>query len=85
MQHMLLADHGLFGAAYMMPIEPRHFGCEHYPDAGELRRHFTDWTIHWEAYTPAFTEDPHIGQLHPHVHRMGLLIASRPIKERLPA
>jgi SAM-dependent methyltransferase len=77
----LLPGHGLFGAEYMMPVEPRHFHCEHYPEAGELRRHFIEWEILWEAYTPPFVEDPHIEQLHPHVHRMGLLIASRPDKE----
>lgn len=85
MQNLLRSDEGLFGAEYMMPVEPRHFGCEHYPDTGELRRHFTGWNILWEAYTPAFVEDPHVEQPHPHVHRMGLMIASRPTKELPPA
>ena len=81
MQNLTRTDEGLFGAEYMMPVEPRHFASEHYPEAGELRRYFTGWDIAWEAYTPAFVEDPHVEQPHPHVHRMGLLIASRPTKE----
>jgi hypothetical protein len=85
MQNLVHDDRGLFGAEYMMPVEPRHFDSEHYPDAGQLRRHLTGWDILWEAYTPAFVEDPHVEQLQPHVHRMGLLIASRPTKEPLPA
>lgn len=84
MQTRVRADGGLFGAEYMMPVEPRHFGCEHYPDAGELRRHFACWNVLWEACTPAFVEDPHVEQLRPHVHRMGLLIAARPTKEPFP-
>lgn len=83
MQNLTCAPRGLIGAEYMMPVEPRHFGCEHYPETGELRRFFTGWDILWEAYTPAFVEDPHVDQLQPHVHRMGLLIASRPTKEPL--
>lgn len=85
MQNLARTDTALFGAEYMMPVQPRHFSCEHYPEPGELRRYFTGWDILWEAYTPAFVEGPHVEQLHPHVHRMGLLIASRPTKEPLPA
>lgn len=85
MQNLTRIDNALFGAEYMMPVEPRHCSCEHYPEVGELRRYFTGWDILWEAHTPAFVEDPHVEQLHPHVHRMGLLIASRPTKEPLPA
>jgi hypothetical protein len=85
MRDLTRVDRGLFGAEYMMPVEPRHFGCEHYPEADELRRYFTGWDILWEAYTPPFVEDPHVEQLHTHVHRMGLLIASRPTEEPLPA
>ncbi|MGH3518487.1 MAG: hypothetical protein ACRDQ7_13920 [Haloechinothrix sp.] len=81
MQARVRNDGGLFGAEYMMPVEPWHFRCEHYPDAGELRRYFAGWDILWESSTPAFVEDPHIEQLRPHVHRMGLLIAARPTKE----
>lgn len=84
MQTRVRADSGLFGAEYMMPVEPRHFGCEHYPDAGELRRYFAGWNVLWEACTPAFVEDPHVEQLRPHVHRMGLLIAARGTKEPFP-
>jgi hypothetical protein len=85
MQNLTCADNALFGAEYMLPVQPRHFSCEHYPEVGELRRHFTGWDILWEAYTPAFVEDAHVEQLRPHVHRMGLLIASRPTKEPSPA
>ena len=50
---------------------------EHYPEAGELRRHFSGWDVLWESYTPPFVEAPHIEQLNEHVHRMGLLVAQR--------
>jgi SAM-dependent methyltransferase len=69
---------GLLGAEYMMPVEPRHFGIEHYPPEGHVRRFFPGWTIDWETYTPPFIEAPHVEQLAEHVHRMGLIIATRP-------
>jgi SAM-dependent methyltransferase len=50
---------GLVGAEYMMPVDPRHVGSEHYPDLGELRHHFTGWKIIWETHTPPFVEAPH--------------------------
>jgi SAM-dependent methyltransferase len=69
---------GLLGAEYMMPVEPRHLGIEHYPEQGEVRQFFQGWTIDWETYTAPFLEAPHVEQLIEHVHRMGLIIASRP-------
>lgn len=75
MKNLCRPDAGLFGAEYMMPVEPRHLAVRHYPEEGELRRYFTGWAILWEAYTPPFAEVPHVEQLHEHIHRMGLLIA----------
>jgi SAM-dependent methyltransferase len=69
---------GVLGAEYMMPVEPRHFTIEHYPGEGQVRGHLTGWRIDWETYTPAFVEAPHVEQLTEHVHRMGLIIATRP-------
>jgi hypothetical protein len=66
------------GAEYMMPVEPRHFTIEHYPGEGHLRSHLPGWSIDWETYTPTFVEAPHVEQLTEHVHRMGLIIATRP-------
>ena len=71
-------DGGVLGAEYMMPVHPAHLAVQHYPEAGELRRHFSGWDILWEAYTPPFVEAPHIKQLTEHIHRMGLFIAQRP-------
>jgi SAM-dependent methyltransferase len=68
---------GLLGAEYMMPVEPRHIGIEHYPDLGELRHHFVGWNVIWETHTPPFVEAPHVEHLDDHIHRMGLLIAAR--------
>lgn len=77
MQALCRTDRGLFGAEYMQPVHPRHLTIEHYPETGELRRYFAGWDVVWETYTPPFVEEPHVEQLEPHVHRMGLLIADR--------
>ncbi|MGH3320504.1 MAG: hypothetical protein ACRDN9_10040 [Streptosporangiaceae bacterium] len=69
---------GLLGAEFMMAVEPRHEAIEHYLEEGEVRRYLTGWDILWEASTPAFVEAPHVEQLKPHTHRMGLVIARRP-------
>jgi SAM-dependent methyltransferase len=69
---------GVFGAEYMMPVEPRHFTIEHYLSEGCVRAFLSDWGIEWEAYTPPFVEAPHLEQLSEHVHRMSLIIATRP-------
>lgn len=69
---------GLLGAEYMMPVEPRHHTVEHYLDEGQILRYLEDWPVLWETYTTPFIEDPHVEQLRPHVHRMGLVICRRP-------
>ena len=74
----LVRPGGLFGAEFMMPIEPRHFMTEHYTSPERLSRHFAaGWTILLTLRTSEFTERAHVGQLHDHSHRMGLLIALR--------
>lgn len=78
MSHLCRPRGGLFGTEYMMPVEPRHFAIEHYPGEGKVRSHLPGWRIDWETYTPAFVEAPHVEQLTEHVHRMGLIIATRP-------
>lgn len=78
MTHLCRPGGGIFGAEYMMPVEPRHFGIEHYLSEGNVRAFLPGWRIDWETYTPPFVEAPHVEQLTPHVHRMGLIIATRP-------
>jgi hypothetical protein len=74
----LVRPGGLFGAEFMMPIEPRHFMTEHYTSPERLSHHFAaGWTILLTLRTSEFTERAHVGQLHDHAHRMGLLIALR--------
>ncbi len=74
----LVRPRGLFGAEFMMPTEESHFLTEHYTSPEKLSRHFTDgWTILLTLRTSEFTEHAHVGQLHDHAHRMGLLIAVR--------
>jgi SAM-dependent methyltransferase len=69
---------GVFGAEFMMPTEQRHFRIEHYTSPERLSHHFTGgWTIALTLRTSEFTERAHVGQLHDHTHRMGLLIALR--------
>ena len=69
---------GLFGAEFMMPVEPRHEAIEHYTTPDQVARHFdSEWDILLTATTGAFTERPHVGQLHDHTHRMGLVFAAR--------
>jgi SAM-dependent methyltransferase len=74
----LVRPGGVFGAEFMMPTEQRHFLTEHYTSPERLSRHFTGrWTIVLTLRTSEFTERAHVGQLHDHTHRMGLLIALR--------
>ncbi|MFI0445132.1 hypothetical protein [Actinomadura sp. 6N118] len=82
MKGLCAQPRGVLGAEFMMPVEPRHHGIEHYLEAGEVRRYLPGWQILWEAYTPPFVEAPHVEQLNEHVHRMGLVIARRPEHER---
>ncbi|MGW1363314.1 class I SAM-dependent methyltransferase [Streptomyces chartreusis] len=77
MQH-LVRPGGVFGAEFMMPVERRHHMIEHYTSPEHLRQHFLDdWEVMLTLRTNEFTERPHVGQLHDHTHRMGLLIAAR--------
>jgi SAM-dependent methyltransferase len=70
---------GLFGAEYMMPVEPHHFGVDHYLAEGSVRAFLPGWRIDWETYTSAFIQAPQTEQAAAeHVHRMGLIIATRP-------
>ncbi len=74
----LVRPGGLFGAEFMMPIEQRHFLTEHYTSPERLSHHIADgWTILLTLRTSKFTERAHVGQLHDHTHRMGLLVALR--------
>lgn len=74
----LVRPGGVFGAEFMMPTEERHCLTEHYTSPERLSRHFTDgWTILLTLRTSEFTEHAHVGQLHEHTHRMGLLLALR--------
>ncbi|MGW2858331.1 class I SAM-dependent methyltransferase [Streptomyces sp. NPDC001205] len=69
---------GIFGAEFMMPVEERHHLIEHYTSPVKLGRYFTpDWRVLLTLRTGEFTERAHIGQLHEHTHRMGLLLAAR--------
>lgn len=77
MQHLVGAN-GLFGAEFMMPVAQRQHLIEHYTSPEGLSRHFgSDWTILLALRTGEFTECAHVGQLHDHTHRMGMLIAAR--------
>jgi hypothetical protein len=77
MAELCHAPGGVLGAEYMLPVQPHHLDIEHYPEQGEVRRFFRGWAIDWETYTPPFIEAPHVEQLSEHVHRMGLIIATR--------
>ncbi|BFV56355.1 hypothetical protein KCMC57_up14590 [Kitasatospora sp. CMC57] len=75
---LLVRGGGLFGAEFMMPVEPRHHMIEHYTSPEKLSRHFTsDWRVLLTLRTGEFTERAHLGQLRDHTHRMGLLFAAR--------
>ncbi|UGT63911.1 class I SAM-dependent methyltransferase [Nocardia asteroides] len=70
---------GVFGAEFMMPFEYRHEYVEHYTTPDRLTRYFDRhrWTVLLRLQTDTFTERAHVGRLHDHQHRMGLLIAKR--------
>jgi hypothetical protein len=72
------AGGSVLGAEYMMPVQPEHYGVEHYMNEGDARRCLPGWTILLEAHTPPFVEEAHVGQLSDHIHRMGVVIAQRP-------
>ncbi|WP_435297105.1 class I SAM-dependent methyltransferase [Streptomyces sp. YPW6] len=74
----LVRPGGIFGAEFMMPVERRHHMIEHYTSPERLHPHFIgDWEVLLTLRTTEFTERPHVGQLHDHTHRMGLLLAAR--------
>ncbi|MBS2966243.1 class I SAM-dependent methyltransferase [Actinocrinis puniceicyclus] len=74
---------GLFGAEFMMPVEPRHDLIEHYTTPNRLAEYFAaHWRILLTLQTSRFVEQPHIGQPFEHEHRMGLLIARREARAR---
>ncbi|MFE4869527.1 class I SAM-dependent methyltransferase [Streptomyces sp. NPDC056682] len=77
----LIRPGGLFGAEFMMPVEERHHLIEHYTSPENLSRHFAhNWNIQLTLRTSEFAERAHVGQLHDHQHRMGLLLAARTSK-----
>ncbi|MBL3805937.1 class I SAM-dependent methyltransferase [Streptomyces sp. BRB081] len=74
----LVRPGGIFGAEFMMPVERRHHMIEHYTSPERLHPHFIgDWEVLLTLRTTEFTERAHVGQLHDHTHRMGLLLAAR--------
>lgn len=74
----LVRVHGLLGAEVMMPVTTRQHMSEHYTSPERLSPHFSHgWNIQLTLRTGQFTERPHIGQPHPHIHRMGALLATR--------
>ncbi|MFN8345079.1 MAG: hypothetical protein U0X91_08750 [Spirosomataceae bacterium] len=74
-----LVDHGgIFAAEYMMPCGDEKSKHSHYLKEGELKNMFDDhWEVIIEKYTEVFQENPHVGNLDPHYHRMGFLIATK--------
>ncbi|MFF8553966.1 hypothetical protein ACF058_14140 [Streptomyces sp. NPDC015501] len=74
----LVRPDGVFGAEFMMPVKRRHHMTEYYTSPKRLRPHFIgDRQVLLALHTTEFTERPHVGQLHDHTHRMGLLLAAR--------
>ncbi|WP_129841586.1 SAM-dependent methyltransferase [Streptomyces sp. RFCAC02] len=74
----LVRPGGVFGAEFMLPVEGRHLTIEHYTSPERLRQYFLgDWEVLLTLRTNEFSERPHVGQLHHHTHRMGLLMATR--------
>ncbi|MFJ2632058.1 class I SAM-dependent methyltransferase [Streptomyces sp. NPDC087422] len=74
----LVRVHGLFGAEFMMPVTARQHLSEHYTSPERLSPLFSDgWNVQLTLRSGEYVEGPHIGQPHPHTHRMGLLLATR--------
>lgn len=79
----LVRPGGLFGAEFMMPVEQDHYLIEHYTSPERLSSYFAgDWNILLTLRTGQFIERAHVGQLHDHTHRMGLLLAARSHRPR---
>lgn len=74
----MLPRGGLFGAEYMMPVEPRHWAIEHYLRAGQIRRYLRGATPWWDVTTAPFNEAPHPEQPESHTHQMGFVLAELP-------
>ncbi|MEV6363194.1 class I SAM-dependent methyltransferase [Nocardia asteroides] len=75
----LLAPGGLLGAEFMMPVEDHQYLIEHYTTPDKLFRYFPGdtWEVLLTLRTDPFIERPHVGQLHDHTHRMGVLFAAK--------
>ncbi|WP_329133318.1 SAM-dependent methyltransferase [Streptomyces sp. NBC_01476] len=74
----LVRVRGLFGAEFMMPVTARHHLSEHYTSPERLSPLFSDgWNVQLTLRSGQYVERPHIGQPHPHTHRMGLFLATR--------
>lgn len=69
---------GIFCAEYMMPVEKRHEGIEHYAKEGQIGKLFCEgWMVTEQFYTPKFVEKGHVHNLQDHYHRMGFILAAR--------
>lgn len=69
---------GLFGAEFMMPVTARHHLGEHYTTPEKLSPRFaTGQDIRLTLQTGQFTQAPRLDDPQPHIHRMGLLLATR--------
>ncbi|WP_203236517.1 class I SAM-dependent methyltransferase [Nocardia panacis] len=74
----LVPPGGLFGAEFMMAVEPRQDVIEHYTTPDRLALQFARaWNVLLTLQTGTFVERAHMGQLHDHTHCMGLLVATR--------
>jgi spermidine synthase len=72
----LVKPSGIFAAEYMMPCGDEKSSHPNYLMEGELKSMFgSSWEIITEKYTDVFEENPHVGNLEQHKHRMGFLIA----------
>ncbi|WP_327331774.1 hypothetical protein [Streptomyces anulatus] len=56
---------------------PPHDRALHLPGTPSPPLFIGDWEVLLTLRTTEFTERPHVGQLHDHTHRMGLLLAAR--------
>jgi hypothetical protein len=69
----------LFGAEFMMPVNIAHVSCEHYTHPAVVASVLAGWHILWSLESDIFVEEPHLGSVKPHVHRMGLVIACKTV------
>jgi hypothetical protein len=68
---------GIFCAEFMLAFAPEHYKLERYFVEGQIKKYFAQgkWEHREEFYTPVFDEEPHVGNIHPHQHRMGFFMA----------